>query len=110
MPAMPNCLRWWGFHGWVRVGAEIGYAAHPDARGRGVVSAATRALAEHSLRPEPLGGFGFRRLWMHIAEPNTGSHRVAAAAGFSLAGRLRARSLVDGAPTDTLIYDRILGD
>ena len=41
-------------------GAEIGYWAHPEARGRGVTSAAVELVVAHAFAPIADGGLGRR--------------------------------------------------
>lgn len=79
-------------HGW----AEIGYALHPEARGRSMASAAVRLVRDHAF--DALGLTTLR--WRAIAG-NWGSRRVAAAAGFVFDGMVRRLldqrgTLVDG--------------
>lgn len=71
-------------------GGEVGYRAHPDARGRGVVSAAVRRVVRHAFTPVADGGMGRHRLQLGAAADNTASRRVAERAGFRLWGRPRA--------------------
>jgi len=71
---------------------EIGYWAHPDARGRGVMSAAVRAAIGHAFTPVEDGGLGRRRLVLFAAEGNTASQRVAEVNGFTRTGLERAAS------------------
>lgn len=87
-------------------GREIGYWAHPQARGRGVMTAATRAVIEHALRPESDGGLGMPTVALRAARENTASRRVAEAAGMTRVGRLRdAERLRDGTVTDFVLYE-----
>jgi RimJ/RimL family protein N-acetyltransferase len=69
---------------------EIGYWAHPDARGRGVMSAAVRGVIGHAFAPVEDGGLGRRRLVLFAAEGNTASQRVAEVNGFTKFGIERA--------------------
>ncbi len=71
-------------------GGEVGYRAHPDARGRGAVSAAVRRVLRHAFTPVADGGMGRHRLQLGAAADNTASRRVAERAGFRLWGRPRA--------------------
>jgi [ribosomal protein S5]-alanine N-acetyltransferase len=67
-------------------GGEIGYWAHPDARGRGVVSEAVELVVKHAFTPVERGGLGRHRLQIGAAWSNTASRRVAERAGFTLVG------------------------
>lgn len=71
---------------------EIGYWAHPDARGRGVMSTAVRSAIGHAFTPIEDGGLGRRRLVLFAAEGNAASQRVAEVNGFTRTGRQRAAS------------------
>lgn len=64
---------------------EVGYALHPAARGRGVMSAALRLAAAWAF------DHGARSLSWHAARGNFASWRVARAAGFTDQGLLPAR-------------------
>lgn len=91
--------------------AEVGYWVHPDARGRGVATAATRLAVRHALMPEDVGGLGLERVALRAAEGNVTSQRVAQRAGFTLVGRDRAAErLRDGTARDFLRYDRLATD
>ncbi|MEJ8280665.1 GNAT family N-acetyltransferase [Pseudonocardia spirodelae] len=94
-------------------GAEIGYRAHPDARGRGAVSAAVRRLVAHAFTPVADGGMGRHRLQIGAAADNAASRRVAERAGFRLWGTPRgdgvhgfANEIVD----DGVWYELLAGD
>lgn len=90
---------------------EIGYWAHPDARGRGVVTAATRTVAEHALAPQDAGGLGLHRVHLRAADGNRASVHVAEAAGFTRTGRQREGELLrDGSRVDVLCFDRLATD
>ncbi|MDG4779335.1 GNAT family N-acetyltransferase [Micromonospora sp. WMMD961] len=85
--------------------AEIGYWVCPAARGRGVATAATRALAEHAF------GSGTARLELLTHPENTPSQRVALAAGFRYEGSRRsAGSARDGGRHDLLAWVRLVDD
>lgn len=85
---------------------EIGYWAHPDARGRGVVTEATRLVAAHALRPRAAGGLGRQRLELFAADGNAASNAIAWAAGFTHVGtRHRAERLGDGSYADLFAYE-----
>ncbi len=85
---------------------ELGYWAHPDARGRGLTSRSVRLAAEHALRPADAGGLGLRRLVIRVATGNPASQRVALNAGFRPAGLDRnAEALRDGTLADLYRFD-----
>jgi [ribosomal protein S5]-alanine N-acetyltransferase len=90
---------------------EIGYWAHPDARGRGVMTEAVRIATEYGFRPESDGGLGLRRLQLSAGEDNTSSRHVATANGFTQVGHHRqVDRLGDGTYTDFVWYDRLATD
>ncbi|SCG40837.1 GNAT family N-acetyltransferase [Micromonospora inositola] len=80
-----------------RAQAEIGYWVAPWARGRGVASAATRALAGHAFAT------GTARLELLTHPENTASQRVALAAGFRHEGVRRSAGPVRGGGRHDLI-------
>ncbi|KUG53670.1 hypothetical protein AVL62_02520 [Serinicoccus chungangensis] len=85
---------------------EIGYWAHPDARGRGLTTAAVRAVVRYALAPVAGEGLGLRRVWVQAAEGNLASRRVAVAAGLREVGRDRqAEVLRDGTVEDLVRLD-----
>jgi ribosomal-protein-alanine N-acetyltransferase len=93
-------------------GAEIGYRAHPDARGRGVVGEAVDLVLDHAFTPVEDGGLGRRRVQIGAAWTNSASRHVAERAGFTLVGRFREDGIIgtgeldDGAWYDLLATDR----
>lgn len=90
---------------------EIGYWAHPDARGRGVMSTAVRSVIRHAFTPVEDGGLGRRRLVLFAAEGNTASQRVAEVNGFTRFGIERAGSPArDGSFRDTHGFDLLVTD
>lgn len=90
-----------GMDGLDPLGGEIGYWTHPDARGRGVMSEATRLVIQHAFGPMQM-----RRLALIAATGNTASNRVAVNAGFSLIGtETRAEPLGDGTFADVNVYE-----
>jgi RimJ/RimL family protein N-acetyltransferase len=86
--------------------AQVGYWSHPDARGRGVLSRATRTVADWALAPAPRG-FGLRRLSLVSAVSNTASRRVAEQSGFVHVGTERSAAPVGGGFDDNAVYDRL---
>ena len=87
-------------------GGEIGYWAHPQARGRGVISEAVRLAVRHAFVPLADGGLGRRRLRLNVADGNLPSRAGGAARGFVEVGRDRlAERLGDGSYVDLVRYD-----
>ncbi len=85
--------------------AEIGYWTAPDARGRGVATAAVRALSEHAFVS------GLSRLELLTHWENTASQRVAFAAGYTREGvRRAALPDRDGNRDDLVAYARLAED
>lgn len=80
---------------------EIGYWSHPDSRGRGLMTQATRLIIAHAF-----GDRGMRRLQLHAASANTASNQVALNNGFVLTGtETRADPVGDGTFADMNIYE-----
>ncbi|MEU0550675.1 GNAT family N-acetyltransferase [Micromonospora sp. NPDC005979] len=85
--------------------ADIGYWLRPAARGRGLATAATRALSEHAFAA------GTVRLELQTEPENAASQRVALAAGFRYEGlRRSAGQRRDGGRHDLLTWVRLAGD
>jgi RimJ/RimL family protein N-acetyltransferase len=96
--------------GVVRMGrgpdGEIGYSAHPDARGRGVVTEAVGLAIKQSFLPIEQGGFGRRRLELRAAKGNLASRKVALNNGFLQTGvRRLADERRDGTFEDLITFD-----
>jgi RimJ/RimL family protein N-acetyltransferase len=90
---------------------EVGYWAHPAARGSGVTTAAVRRLAEHAFETASQGGLGLRRLELRAAAGNVASQHVAEANGFHRTGmRRQAERLGDGSWDDLVDYDLLAAD
>ncbi|SKB08236.1 GNAT family N-acetyltransferase [Aeromicrobium choanae] len=84
---------------------ELGYWMHPDARGRGLMTEAARAVVEHAFDPEELD---LDRLSIVAGEGNTASLRIAESLGFSHYGtEHRTARLADGTVTDHHLYERL---
>jgi RimJ/RimL family protein N-acetyltransferase len=91
--------------------AEIGYWAHPDARGRGVVTEACRLVVRHAFVPQDDGGLGLHRLRALAAEGNVASQRVIEQSGFVPTGRFRQQKrLRDGSYVDLLHFDLLASE
>jgi RimJ/RimL family protein N-acetyltransferase len=82
-------------------GLEIGYWAHPDARGRGVMTEAVGLLTRHAFLRRDEGGMGTHRLHISTAAGNAASRHVAETNGFVEFGLAReADQLLDGSLVD----------
>ncbi len=81
---------------------EIGYWAHPDARGRGVVSEAVRLVTGHAKESGLAAS-----LLIRCASSNTASRRVAEGAGYREIGiQPASEPLGDGTLADLVLYSR----
>jgi RimJ/RimL family protein N-acetyltransferase len=90
--------------------AEVGYWAHPDARGRGVMTEAVRLAVRHAFIDTEDGGLGVERLTLYSAVDNAASVHVAEANGFRRTGLERqAISCRDG-KHDMAGYDLLAGE
>lgn len=91
--------------------AEIGYWAHPTARGRGLMTEACGLVVRHAFVPEEDGGLGLRRLTIVAADGNTASEQVIKANGFTLVGRMRQENRKrDGSFADAFLYDLLVSE
>jgi ribosomal-protein-alanine N-acetyltransferase len=90
-----------GFGGYSRR-AEIGYWAHPDARGRGLLTEATRRVTAYAEDVR-----GLHSVLIRAASGNTASRRVASAAGYRTVGvQPRCEPLGDQTLDDLVLYAR----
>jgi RimJ/RimL family protein N-acetyltransferase len=87
-------------------GGEIGYWAHPDARGRGVVGEAVDLVVAHAFTPADEGGLGRNRLQIGSSRDNRASRRVAEQAGFALVGEVHQDGVV-GIGADRTLDDGV---
>jgi ribosomal-protein-alanine N-acetyltransferase len=85
-----------------RVSAEIGYWLGESVWGRGLATAAVRALSEHAF-----DAFGLTRLFALPFAHNTASRRVLEKAGFTLEAILRKSAVKEGQIVDQALYGRI---
>jgi len=81
--------------------AEVAYDLHPDAWGRGIATAACRAVVAWAMAQ------GLYRLQATVLVGNQASVRVLERSGFELEGHLRAYRWVEGLARDALIYSRL---
>jgi len=91
-------------------GAEIGYWAHPDARGRGVTGAAVELVVAHAFTPIADGGLGRHRLQIGSSWRNAASRHVAERAGFTLVGHFHADGVVGRGELDDGAWYELLRD
>ena len=90
-----------GFGGYARR-LEIGYWAHPDARGQGVITNAVRRVTEHLETSRLVDSIMIR-----AAASNCASRHVAEAAGYRVVGTLSAcEPLGNGSLADLVVYAR----
>ncbi len=89
---------------------EVGYWAHPDARGRGVTTEAVAAVVRHAVVPAEDGGLGLPRLTAYAAVDNLASRRVLEANGFRLTGVQRGAADVRDGRHDLAGYDLLASE
>jgi RimJ/RimL family protein N-acetyltransferase len=80
--------------------AEIGYWAHPDARGRGVTTRAVEQVTTWAFAE-----LGLRRLRIVCAVDNAASRHVAETCGFRLSGGERLGTVTRDGLADVVLYD-----
>lgn len=85
--------------------AEVGYWVAPWARGRGVASHATRALAQWAMTEH-----GFERVELFAATGNVASQGVAQKAGFVREGVARNAGYVHDGRVDMVLFSLIPDD
>ena len=78
---------------------EIGWWLTPEQWGKGVTTAAARAMIDHFF-----GDLGYMRLWAPVMHRNTASARVAEKCGLTLEGISRSHYLKAGVRYDQLNY------
>jgi len=82
---------------------EVGYWAHPDARGRGVIREAVRLVTDYAFSPD---GLDRRRLALYAAVDNAASNAIAVANQFQLVGtQHQSERLGDGSITHLNEYE-----
>lgn len=90
---------------WAYKVAEVGYWVAPWARGRGVASRASRALAEWAIRDH-----GFERVELFAATGNIASQRAAGKAGFVREGVARNAGYVHDGRVDLVLFSLVPDD
>ena len=83
----------------VRRSAGIGFWLGESHWGRGITTAALRALTQHAF-----GSFDLCRLQAYVFERNAASARVLEKAGYVWEARLRKAATKDGRTFDLLVY------
>jgi RimJ/RimL family protein N-acetyltransferase len=87
------------------VECEIGYWAHPDARGRGVVTRAMREVVRYCFED-----LGVRRVTAAAAVENTASRHVIESSGLRHWGTERLGTEIQGGRSDLAWYDLLLDE
>jgi RimJ/RimL family protein N-acetyltransferase len=82
---------------------EIGYWAHPDARGRGVMTRAMRRLVDYAFEE-----LGVRRVMAGAAVDNAASRHVIEANGLTAWGTERLGTVVRTGRSDCVFYDLLV--
>jgi ribosomal-protein-alanine N-acetyltransferase len=82
-----------------RFSAEIGYWLGEAHWGRGIMTAAVRAMTEHAF-----SSFQLHRIYAAVFEWNPASCRVLEKAGYLFEGRLRRAAVKDGKLMDQFLY------
>jgi RimJ/RimL family protein N-acetyltransferase len=90
--------------------AEIGFWTHPEARGRGLTTAACGLVLAHAFRPAEQGGLGLVRVQGVAAVGNDASARVLERIGMRRAGVYRAYVNMRTGRTDAVLFDALGGD
>jgi RimJ/RimL family protein N-acetyltransferase len=89
-----------------RVGAEVGYWLGHEFWGRGLATAAVRALTGHAFRAHQ----ELRRLYAVPYASNPASARVLEKAGYRLEGTMRQSAIKDGRILDQWLYSIVRDD
>jgi ribosomal-protein-serine acetyltransferase len=90
---------------WPNRTTRIGYWLDEGHQGRGIVTAAARALVDHALKVWRLN-----RVEIHAATDNRRSRAIPERLGFREEGRLRQAQLVSGRYLDYSVYSRLATD
>lgn len=91
-------------------GPEVGFWAHPDARGKGLITEAIGLVVRHAFIGTSDGGLGLGKVRLVAAAGNTASRAVAERLGFRLAGVERAGTICRDGRHDAAIYDLLAGE
>lgn len=94
-----------------RGNGELGYWLYPQARGRGVMSAAVELIRQHAFTPRTSGGLGLHRLQAGTHIDNVASSRVLRRAGFRMWGVERSiLARDDSEPSDAFNWELLATD
>jgi RimJ/RimL family protein N-acetyltransferase len=85
--------------------ANLGYWVRSSSAGRGIAVSAVRTLVDWTFAHTPLN-----RLEIVVAEGNRRSQRVAEKAGAHRDALLRSRLLIQGRPSDAVLFSVVRGD
>lgn len=85
-----------------RFTAELGYWLTEPHWGKGIATAAVKAMVAHSFATRP-----WQRIFASVHENNPASARVLEKAGFKFEGRMRRNVCKDGVTLDSLLYARL---
>ena len=88
-----------------RLTAELGYWIAEPFWGRGIATAAVRAIVPYGFEQQPL-----ERIEAYAFANNPASARVLEKGGFIYEGRLRRNVIKEGEILDSLLYARLRGD
>ena len=83
-----------------RIGAEIGYWLGTNFWGRGIMTAALRAVTDYAFREHP----ELRRIYAVPYVTSTSSARILEKAGYRFEGRMRQSAIKDGQVLDQFMY------
>ena len=85
-----------------RFAAELGYWLAEPFWGKGIMTAAVKALSEYAFAE-----LGFHRIFAELYTANAASARVLEKAGFALEGIMRASVFKDGRILDQYLYAKV---
>jgi ribosomal-protein-serine acetyltransferase len=96
-----------GFHAidWVNRSTSIGYWLTADTQGRGLMSAAVRALLDHAF-----GVWGLHRVVIEVVVDNERSQAIPERLGFRQEAVLREAKLIRGRYEDAYLYAMVASD
>jgi RimJ/RimL family protein N-acetyltransferase len=90
---------------------EVGYWVHPEARGRGVATEATRMALRHGFIPAEDGGLGLAIIRAHAATENYASRAALTKAGMRECGHPRRNTFLGGGIRgNTIAYDLLASE